>query len=81
MKLKDSKKSTGSNLIFDNLPPKSNEAEMAVLGSMIMDNNCIDTVAGRLTGNFFYRSAHAKIFTSILEIHQQGEPVDLITLS
>ncbi|MFH1619721.1 MAG: replicative DNA helicase [bacterium] len=64
------------------VPPHSPEAEMAVLGSMLIEREAIETVLEILTDHkHFYNDAHQKIFAAILDIHNKGRAVDIITLS
>lgn len=67
--------------IFDRVPPQALDAEMAVLGSMLIDNDCIGKIVEILEPAHFYRTAHRKIFSSALTLYEKNEPVDLITLS
>jgi replicative DNA helicase len=67
--------------IFDRVPPQALDAEMAVLGSMLIDNDCIGKIVEILESTHFYRTAHRKIFSSALTLYEKNEPVDLITLS
>ncbi|GIM28956.1 replicative DNA helicase [Clostridium polyendosporum] len=60
--------------------PQSIEAEQSVLGSMIIDRQAIAQAAESLTGEDFYRDAHKVIFSSIVEMFQRDEAVDLVTL-
>ena len=66
---------------FDRVPPQSLDAEMAVLGSMMIDNDCIGKVVEILEPSHFYRTAHRKIFSAALTLYEKNEPIDLITLS
>jgi len=66
---------------FDRVPPQSLDAEMAVLGSMMIDNDCIGKVVEILEPSHFYRTVHQKIFSAALTLYEKDEPVDLITLS
>lgn len=74
-------KSVVSESTFDRVPPQSLEAEMAVMGSMLIDNDCIGKAVEILTPGHFYRTAHQKIFAAALNLYEKNEPVDLITLS
>lgn len=67
--------------IFDIVPPQALEAEMAVLGSMLIDNECIGKVVEILNPDSFYRTAHQKIFSAAIALYEKNNPVDLITLS
>lgn len=61
--------------------PQNTEAEQAVIGSMMLDSDAIGKVVEVLKGNDFYRIAHQKIFSAIIELYEQSQPVDLITLT
>lgn len=65
---------------FEKLP-QNIEAEQAVIGSMILDSEAIGKVVEILKENDFYRLAHRKIFSAIVELYEQSRPVDLITLT
>jgi len=63
------------------MPPYSLEAEQSVLGSMMMDKEAIAAASEILTSDDFYSDAHKEIYNAILGMYEQGEPVDLITLT
>ena len=65
----------------DLLPPQNLEAEMAVLGSMIMDDNAIGVAIENLNQNSFYKDSHRKIFAVIILLFNNNKAVDLITLT
>jgi len=60
--------------------PHSIEAEQAVVGSMLMDCDAILTSSEIITGDDFYQTAYGVIFDTVVEIYNEGKPVDLITL-
>lgn len=60
--------------------PYSNDAEQAVLGSLLIDNNCFDDVDQLLTENNFYLSAHKQIFVAIKTLLLANKPADVITV-
>lgn len=66
---------------FDRIPPQSLEAEMAILGSMLQDNDCIGRVVEKVNADYFYRTAHQKIFAAAINLYEKNNPIDLITLS
>ena len=66
---------------FEKLPPRSDEAEMAVLGSMLLEENAISQAIELLDGPCFYKDTHRKIFTTIIEVYNQNKPVDLVTIT
>lgn len=65
----------------DRLPPQSIEAEISVLGSMILDKEAIGKAIETLEEDAFYKASHNKIYAAILDLFERDEPVDLITLT
>lgn len=63
------------------LPPQDTEAELSVLGSLMLDKNAVIQVADTLTPSDFYESKNKKIYQAILELWGHGEPIDLLTVS
>ena len=63
------------------LPPQSIEAEMSVLGGILLENEAINQVLELLAPEDFYREPHRKIFKAMLELSEQREPCDFITLT
>jgi len=68
-------------LILDKIPPQNLEAEMAVLGSILIDENAVSSAAENLTSDSFYKNAHRKIFEAMLNLYTANKAVDLITLT
>ena len=66
--------------VNDRLPPQNIEAEECVLGSMLLDNACIDDVAALIRPEDFFRDSHQTFCAAILAIHGSGSPVDAIIL-
>lgn len=60
--------------------PHNGEAEQSVIGSMIMDKDAIAAAAELVTGEDFYEQRFGVLFDAILELYNEGKPVDLITL-
>ena len=60
--------------------PHSVEAEQSVIGSMLMDREAIVTASELIHGEDFYQSQYGVIFESIVELYNEGKPVDLVTL-
>jgi replicative DNA helicase len=63
------------------LPPQNTEAEMAVLGSMLIDENAIGVAIEALDKNSFYKDYHQKIYDVILSLYNDNRAIDLITLT
>ncbi|MBI3312594.1 MAG: replicative DNA helicase [Candidatus Omnitrophica bacterium] len=66
---------------LERLPPQNLEAEMAVLGSMLLEEEALVAAAEVLEEAAFYKDAHRKIFSAILTLYQQQVAVDLVTLT
>ncbi|TYR80287.1 replicative DNA helicase [Priestia megaterium] len=70
-----------SDLFNDRLPPQNIEAEQAVLGAIFLEPSSLTLASELLIPEDFYRAAHQKIFTCMLRLSDQGEPVDLVTVT
>jgi replicative DNA helicase len=66
--------------IFDRLPPQNIEAEQAVLGSMLLDNEVIHGVVQLLQPEAFLRDAHSKIYSAIVDLYNGSQNVDPVIL-
>lgn len=68
--------------LFDRLPPNSPEAEMSLLGSMILDPKVVTDVIGMVpNADYFYSEAHAAIFDAIVKTYDQHRSGDLVQLA
>lgn len=63
------------------LPPQNLEAEQSVLGAILLDNASMAKAMEILTEDDFYRTAHRKIYTAMLDLSEHGEVIDQITLT
>src|SRR3989442_77428 len=64
---------------IERVPPQNLEAEQGVLGSMLLDRDAIARVVELVRPEDFYRDAHRRIYETVVELFERGEPVDLIT--
>lgn len=63
------------------VPPQDIETEMAVLGSMVIDKECIaDIIQSGLDAGDFYRRDHQLVFEAIISLYDANKPVDLVLL-
>jgi replicative DNA helicase len=65
----------------DRLPPQDLDAEQAVLGCCLLEKGAMDYAAGYLTKTDFYREAHQVIWEVCEKLHDDGDPVDIVTVS
>ncbi len=63
------------------IPPHSIEAEQAVLGGLMVDNDAWDQVADRVVDADLYRRDHRLVFRAIEALAEAGQPMDVVTLS
>lgn len=66
---------------LEKVPPQSLEAEMSLLGSILLDKDTMLKVADVASTEDFYKDAHKKIYEAVLDLYANNEPVDLLTLS
>jgi len=57
------------------------DAEIATLGSVIMDKNVIEPLQDMLQADDFYSTKHQKIFSTMVDLHSKGISIDFVTLS
>ncbi|MBR3602611.1 MAG: replicative DNA helicase [Lachnospiraceae bacterium] len=60
--------------------PHSMEAEQSVIGSMMIDREAIVVASEIVTGEDFYNKQYGVVFETMVELHENGRPVDMVTL-
>jgi replicative DNA helicase len=65
----------------DLLPPHSQEAEEAVLGSILIDPEAVLKIAGFLAPEHFYVIKHQWVYEAMKALQERHEPIDLLTVS
>ncbi len=70
-----------STTSIERVPPQNLEAEQGVLGSMLLDRDAIARVVELIRSEDFYRDAHRRVYDTMVELFERGEPVDLITVT
>ncbi len=63
------------------LPPQNIEAERSVLGALMLDKDAIIKVANLIRLGDFYRNNHNLIYEAMIELYEQHEPIDVLSLS
>jgi len=63
------------------IPPQNIDAEMAVLGAMLIDDKAIPEVLEIIDADSFYREEHRLIFSSIITLFDERKKVDILTVS
>ncbi|MCM8771113.1 MAG: replicative DNA helicase [Candidatus Omnitrophica bacterium] len=70
-----------AEIILEKIPPQNLEAEMAVLGAMMLDEESMAVAVEMLDRDCFYKEAHRKIFEAAINLYNENKAVDLITIS
>lgn len=67
--------------LIEKIPPQSIEAEQTLLSCLLIDKDAIIKVVDILMTVDFYKDSHQYIFETILELFNNQEPIDIITLA
>lgn len=65
---------------YERVPPQNVDAEMSVLGGMMLSKDAIADVIEILRSADFYRPAHASVYEVVIELFGWGEPADAVTV-
>ncbi len=65
---------------LEKIPPQNLEAEMSLLGSILLDKDAMFKIADIIDADDFYKNAHTTIFEIITELYNKNEPIDILTL-
>jgi replicative DNA helicase len=68
------------DLSIEKIPPQSIEAEIAILGSMLIEEEAIAKAIEIIDENAFYREAHRIIYRTITELFGKNSAADIVTL-
>jgi replicative DNA helicase len=69
------------SVMIGKVPPHSIDAEMSLLGTMILDKEAIMDASERVTGDDFFLEKHRLIFDSVISLYSKDHPVDMVTLT
>jgi len=67
--------------ISERIPPHNKEAEISVLGAILLSSDVFLDVSELIKAEDFYEEAHKEIFSAMMELHLDSKPIDLITVS
>lgn len=65
---------------LEKIPPQNQEAEVSVLGSILLDKEAIVKVADILLPDDFYNDSYRIIYEEMLWLYEHHQPIDIITL-
>jgi len=66
--------------LLDKIPPQNNEAEIAVLGSMLLDKEAINRAIELLNEDSFYKAAHRRMYSTIIDLYDKNKAIDVVTI-
>lgn len=69
------------SILFDRVPPHDDDAEMAVLGGMLMSSDAVGEVSEIIEVSDFYQPRHQTIFDAIVALFADGQPVDAVLVA
>ena len=68
-------------LDYGKLPPQALDLEEAVLGAIMLEKDAIIAVMDIIHPGSFYKDAHQKIFKAVLDLSQELQPIDILTVT
>lgn len=66
---------------LDRVPPQNQEAEVSVLGSILLDKEAIIKVADILIPDDFYNDSYRIIYEHMIWLYEHHQPIDIVTLT
>lgn len=63
------------------VPPQNLDAEMSLLGAVLIDEEFLADISDSLRSHDFYDKRHALVFAAMMRLYEHHRPVDLLTLS
>lgn len=64
----------------EKIPPQNLEAEMSLLGAILLDKDAMIHIADAVDSGDFYKKAHADIFETMADLFEKNQPIDVLTL-
>ena len=66
---------------YDRRPPASAEAEISVLGGMLIDRDAVARAVEHVNDAMFYRESHRRMFRAMARLFERGDAIDVVTLA
>ena len=70
-----------SNIELGKLPPQALDLEESVLGALMLEKDALTNVIDVLKPENFYKDGHKEIYQAIVELFNNSQPVDLLTVT
>ena len=69
------------NMEYGKMPPQAVDLEEAVLGAIMLEKDAVMSVLDLLKPDSFYKDAHQKIFSAIVDLSTRLQPIDILTIT
>ncbi len=79
--IRGSKIEINKNLDLGKLPPQALDLEESVLGALMLEKDALTNVIDILKPENFYKDANKEIYQSIIDLFNESEPIDLLTVT
>lgn len=76
-----SRSKSNSTATDGRIPPQNLDAEMSILGAILIDDEVLANVSDKLRPQDFYDKRHEKVYDAMFRLYERHRPVDLLTLS
>jgi replicative DNA helicase len=63
------------------IPPQNIDAEMSLLGAVLIDEETLADISEHVNGTDFYDKRHSVIYNAMMRLYEKHRPVDLLTLT
>ncbi len=63
------------------VPPQNVDAEMSLLGAVLIDEETLADISEHVTAKDFYEKRHGEIYGAMMRLYEKHRPVDLLTLT
>lgn len=69
------------NQLPDKLPPQNTEAEMSLLGCLMLDKDAIVKIVDFIKPEDFYKGTHQDIYQVMADLYEKSDPIDILSVS
>ena len=76
-----SNRSNKGKEVVAKIPPQNLDAEMSLLGAVLIDEEVLSDISDKLRANDFYDKRHVLVYDAMMRLYERHQPVDLLTLS
>ncbi|RLD19079.1 MAG: replicative DNA helicase [Bacteroidetes bacterium] len=70
-----------SNVVYGKIQPQALPLEEVVLGALLIDKDALALIMDVINAQSFYKRAHQIIYESMLQLFEQSQPIDLLTVN